>query len=154
MTLTRTHPAIREARRELARDSDGRGWCQSSCSHYGMVPTLESWLMRAQTGVSASVLSRFICVRFFAALWIVACQAPLSVRFSRQEYQGGLPCPPPRDLPYPGIKPMSLASPALFITCAPLGSPEPGSQPRRAAGLPGEKPRPCNSSPFAGTPKL
>ena len=80
---------------------------------------MESWLTRAQPGVCACVLSRFICVRFFAALWIVACQAPLSVKFSKQEYQGGLPCPPPRDLPYPGIKPMSLASPALFITCAP-----------------------------------
>ena len=102
----------------------------------------------------ACVLNRFICVRFFAALWIVACQAPLSVKFSKQEYQGGLPCPPPRDLPYPGIKPMSLASPALFITCAPLGSPEPGAQPRRAVGLPGEKPWPCSSSPSAGTPKL
>ena len=33
--------------------------------------------------------------------------------FSRQEYWGGLPCPPPGDLPNPGIEPMSLASPAL-----------------------------------------
>ena len=29
--------------------------------------------------------------------------------FSRQEYQSGLPCPPPRDLPNPGIKPRSPA---------------------------------------------
>ena len=40
--------------------------------------------------------------------------------FSRQEYWSGLPCPPPGDLPYPAIKPMSLMSPALsggfFIT--------------------------------------
>ena len=33
--------------------------------------------------------------------------------FPRQEYCSGLPCPPPRDLPYPGIEPMSLTSPAL-----------------------------------------
>ena len=33
--------------------------------------------------------------------------------FSRQEYCSGLPCPPPRDLPDPGIEPMSLTSPAL-----------------------------------------
>ena len=33
--------------------------------------------------------------------------------FSRQEYWNGLPCPPPGDLPDPGIKPMSLMSPAL-----------------------------------------
>jgi len=33
--------------------------------------------------------------------------------FSRQEYWGGLPCPPPGDVPDPGIKPASLMSPAL-----------------------------------------
>ena len=33
--------------------------------------------------------------------------------FSRQGYCSGLPCPPPRDLPDPGIEPMSLTSPAL-----------------------------------------
>ncbi|ELR60842.1 hypothetical protein M91_04482, partial [Bos mutus] len=40
-------------------------------------------------------------------------QAPLSIGFSRQEYWSGLPCPPPEDLPHPGIKPMSLISLAL-----------------------------------------
>ena len=39
--------------------------------------------------------------------------APLSMEFSRQEYWAGLPCPPPGDVPDPGIKPVSLASPAL-----------------------------------------
>jgi len=34
----------------------------------------------------------------------------LSVAFSRQEYWSGLPCPPPRDLPSPGIKPTTLMS--------------------------------------------
>ena len=33
--------------------------------------------------------------------------------FSRQEYWSGLPCPPPEDLPDPGIEPASLVSPAL-----------------------------------------
>ena len=42
-------------------------------------------------------------------LWTVALQAPLSRRFSRQEYWSGLPCPPPR-LPNPG---MEAVSPAL-----------------------------------------
>ena len=42
-----------------------------------------------------------------------ACQAPLSMGFSRQEYCSGLLCPPPRDLPDPGIEPMSLIFPAL-----------------------------------------
>ena len=43
----------------------------------------------------------------------LACQAPLSMGFSRQEYLSGLPCPPPGDLPDPGIEPISLMSPAL-----------------------------------------
>ena len=39
--------------------------------------------------------------------WIVVCQAPLYMEFSRQEYWSGLPCPPPGDLPSPGIEPTS-----------------------------------------------
>ena len=35
--------------------------------------------------------------------------------FSREEYWSGLPCPPPGDLPDPGIEPKSLASPALAV---------------------------------------
>ena len=35
------------------------------------------------------------------------------MEFSRQEYWSGLPCPPPWDLPDPGIEPVSLMSPAL-----------------------------------------
>ena len=41
-------------------------------------------------------------------LWTVAHQAPLSMGFTRQEYWSGLPCPPPGDVPYPGIKPVFL----------------------------------------------
>ena len=61
--------------------------------------------------------------------WTVARQAPLSVEFSRQEYCVGCPensTDPPGDLPDPGIKPMSLVSPALagrFFTTEPLGIP-------------------------------
>ena len=43
------------------------------------------------------MLSHFSRVRLFATLWTVAHQAPLSMRFSRQEYWSGLPCPPPAD---------------------------------------------------------
>ena len=60
----------------------------------------------------------------FAAQWIVAHQASLSMEFSRQEYWSGLPFPIPGDHPNPGIKPISLASPALtgrFFTTAPPG---------------------------------
>ena len=43
----------------------------------------------------------------------LAWQVPLSMGFSRQEYLSGLPCPPPGDLPYPGIELTFLMSPAL-----------------------------------------
>ena len=45
--------------------------------------------------------------------WTVAHEAPLSMGFSRQEYQSGLPSPPPGNHVDPGIKPISLMSPAL-----------------------------------------
>ena len=59
------------------------------------------------------VRSRFSPVWLFETLWTVACQAPLSVGFSRQEYKSGLLCPPPGDLPNPGIEPSSLMPPVL-----------------------------------------
>ena len=70
-------------------------------------------------------------VWLFVTLWIVARQAPLFMDFSRQEYWSGLPFPPPRDLPHPGIKPMSITFLALsgevfcflFLSLHLLGSP-------------------------------
>ena len=50
------------------------------------------------------------CVRLFATPWTKACQAPMSLEFSRQEYWSGLPFPSLGDLPDPGIEP---GSPAL-----------------------------------------
>ena len=47
-------------------------------------------------------------------LWTVACQVPLSMGSSRQEYWSGLPCPFPGDLPSPGTEPVSLMFPALI----------------------------------------
>ena len=54
------------------------------------------------------MLSRFSRVRLFATLRTVACQAPLSTGFSRQEYWSGVGCcaPPPGHLPDSGMKPM------------------------------------------------
>ena len=60
-----------------------------------------------------SVLSRFSCVQLFVTLWTVACQAPLSMGFSRQEYWSGLPFFTPGDLSDPGIEPASLVAPEL-----------------------------------------
>ena len=62
----------------------------------------------------------FSCVRLFAIPWIVVHHAPVSMRFSRQEYWTELLCPPPGDLPNPGIKPASSMSPALQVDSLPL----------------------------------
>ena len=52
-------------------------------------------------------------VQLFENPWTAAYQAPLYMGFSRQEYWSGVPFPSPGNLPYPGIKPKSPASPAL-----------------------------------------
>ena len=48
------------------------------------------------------------CVQLFANPWTVACQAPLSVKYFKQEYWSGLPFSTPGDLSDPGMEPASL----------------------------------------------
>ena len=64
-------------------------------------------LVKVKVLACAQLLSH---VQLFMTPWTVAHQAPLSMRFSRQEHWSGEPWPPPGDLPDPGIE---LASPAL-----------------------------------------
>ena len=100
----------------------------------------------------AWVLSFFCHVRLFETLWTMAHQAPLSRGISRQEYWSGLPCPPPRDLPDPGMGPNLLyllnwqasclsivppGKPHIYITkllqsCPTLWDPTDGSPPGSA----------------------
>ena len=54
----------------------------------------KAWLGCFKYSVCACVFSYFSHVWLWATLWTVACQAPLSMGFSRQEYWSGLPCPP------------------------------------------------------------
>ena len=61
----------------------------------------------------ACMLSCFSCVQLFVILLTVACQAPLFMGFSKQEYWSGVPSPSPGDLPDWGMEATSLASPAL-----------------------------------------
>ena len=71
-------------------------------------------------------LSHFGCAGLSATLWTIACQAPLSMGFSRQECWSGLPFPSPGDLPDPGIEPASLMPPELageFLLLCHLGGP-------------------------------
>ena len=62
-------------------------------------------------------------VQLFGTLWTAAGQDPQSMEFSRQEYWSGLPCPPPGDLPNPGMELESLMSPAWQLGSLPLAPP-------------------------------
>ena len=66
-------------------------------------------------------------VRLFVSPWTVAHQAPLSMRFSRQEYWSGLSGPPPGGVPDPGIEPVSPVSPALQADSLPAEPPKHGT---------------------------
>ena len=69
------------------------------------------------------MLSCFNHVRFFAITWTIACQAPLSMGFSRQEYWSEKLFPSPGDLSNPGTEPMSPLSPHWQVDPLPLAPP-------------------------------
>ena len=73
------------------------------------------WGPRHPSWVSLTLTIRacFSRVQRFATSWTIACQAPLSMGFSRQENWSVLPFATPGDLPDPGIEPVSLVSPLL-----------------------------------------
>ena len=64
----------------------------------------------------ALLLLHLVAKCLFLTPWTVAHQAPLSIRFPRQEYWSGLPFPSPGDLPDPGIKPRSPTLAGGFFT--------------------------------------
>ena len=65
-----------------------------------------------------------------ATLWTIAHQAPLFMGFSMQGYWSGSPCPPPGDLPNPGIEPRSHTHLLLQVGSLPLVPPENPEEPR------------------------
>ena len=69
------------------------------------------------------LLSCFSRVRLFVTPWTVACQAPLSMGFSRQEYWSGWSFLSPGDLPDPGIEPRSSTLQADSLPAEPQGKP-------------------------------
>ena len=81
------------------------------------------WILRLLTSESwGEVKCYFLsCVRLFGTPWTGACQALLSMGFSRQEYWSGLQFPSPGDLPNTGIEPWS---PALQAASWPSEPPE------------------------------
>ena len=80
------------------------------------IPDSRSFHISAYDLVSfllACMLNRFSHVQLFVTLWTVSHQGPQSMGFFRQEYWNGLQCPPPGDLPDPGIESASHASSTL-----------------------------------------
>ena len=75
--------------------------------------------MLGSSSYCSAAKSRQSCPTLFANLWIVACQAPLSMGVSRQEYWNGLLFPSPGDLPDRGIKPASPVLAGRFFTTEP-----------------------------------
>ena len=79
----------------------------------------------SDTHIKKKKRSCFSGVWIFVTLWTIACQAPQSMGFSRQEYWNGLPFPSPEYLPDPGIEPESRGSctAGRFFTAEPPGKP-------------------------------
>ena len=92
-----------------------------ACDHVTSIPRSATPTVKLQEPCIPSMCmlcaQSFGRARFPATPWSVASQAPLCVRFSRQERWSGLPCPPLENLPNPGIEP---ASPALQADSLPL----------------------------------
>ena len=116
MKASHLHSVLFEHIHHTSRNAEMPGlgrWRQEKCSGNEQPEQMES-LKSCHTRSNAKYcLLLFSHVWLCATPWTVACQAPLSVDFSRQEYWSGLPFPCPRGLPDPGIKPASLVSPAL-----------------------------------------
>ena len=83
----------------------------SSSNNYQITICVNSLLVLSHSVVSSS----------FATPRTVACQAPLSIVFPREEYWSGLPFPFPRDLPNPGAEHTSPALASRFFTSEPRG---------------------------------
>ena len=122
----------------FSRSSPPRGWTWVSCLlHWGvdslpLVPPgkcfhliqcghWKSVLMSSSWKKWKKKVKSFSHVQLFATPWTAACQAPPSVRFSRQEYWSGLPFPSPGYLPKPGTEPQSPTLPADSLPSEPPG---------------------------------
>ena len=89
----------------------------SLCPCFGSLQAFVSLPVSLLIHSSVCVLSH---VWLFAALWTVACQVPLSLGFSSQEYWSRLSFPSPGDLPDPGIEPKSPALAGGIFTSDPF----------------------------------
>ena len=79
--------------------------------------------MKALNQLCACMLRCSVVAKHFVTPRTVACQAPMSIGFPRQEYFSGLPFPSPVDLSNPGMGSVSLALQADSLPLIHLGSP-------------------------------
>ena len=98
---------------------------------YLLAENINPWIhYRTQEGGSLKTKHRTVIVKRKVKVaqscvtpWTVACQALLSMEFSRQKYLSRLPCPPPGDLPNSGIKPRSPTLQVDSLQFVPSGKP-------------------------------
>ena len=95
---------------------DHKNIYSSGKQFYGFFLYINTWM-------SACMLSHSLVSDSFVTPWTAVHQAPLSMRFPRQEHWSGLPFPPPGDLPDPGIELTLLALAGRFFTTEPPGNP-------------------------------
>ena len=92
----------------LENPKDRGPWCAAV---YGVAQS-QTRLERLSSSSSCAVLSRSSRARLFGTLWTIAHQAPLSMGILQARILEWLPCPPPGDLPNPGMEPKTPEAPA------------------------------------------
>ena len=109
-----THDKVKHRKRKLFSTTSGE-WLIGSGSKEIIITVNKGCLIISELVKEAHVHACWVASveSDSSTAWTVACQAPLSLGFSRQEHQSGLPHPPPGDLPDPGMEPESLRSPTL-----------------------------------------
>ena len=113
--------------KEMATHSSVLAWRIPGTGKPGGLPSIGSHRVGHDCSDAAAAaatvkVKSLSCVQLFGTPWTVACQAPLSMGFSRQGYWSGLPFPSPGYLPNTGIKPRSLALQVGFLPSEPPGN--------------------------------
>ena len=93
-------------------------FCLHHCTDFTLSLAEYSYLPMSKC-LGICILSH-LCMTLRDPMDYIAHQVPLSMGFSRQEYWSWFPCPPPGDLPHPGIEPVSSVAPALQADSLPL----------------------------------
>ena len=115
----------------------GALWFSFSSSSWGRWLLLALWNNSFVIFLLRCVLGDGLIAKLCPTLatpWPVACQAPLSMGFSRQESWSGLPFPSPEDLPNPGIEPGSPTLQADSLLMKLQGKPEAWEEPKKIRG--------------------